>query len=445
MNNNEHLLVLLDRVLPLVRFRTPGIGSWDHNVFRLGYHESQTSDGVRRGLRPSFFALAEVEINEAAKPLFERLTEVITAKIAPHIDPKTSQIAFTTTLPLAWSWPQPDVHRFSRQVVRCAALAGSERAVRLLDNCIQGERIGCTHVTVLEGIHQEQECLEFRDGTRLLRLSRGFDDLVRVIPEMLAYRLAHDPLNTDLPGATALCVDVSATLAIARPDQANTSLDESFFPDPLLMQALSLACNASVDPIHHWIRLDSHFGALTGCQVGHAMTPHPLHSRTTTRRLRPVALTQEHVDCARRLHDGLLKQSGDQRLRVAIERWQGSNTLSGNTVNGAIDIRIALEALFAPTTSKAELGHRIALRGAWYLGNNPDDRIRYHRIFKGAYDMCSRAVHSGSLRHGKASTSDVSRLLDEARNACRESLIKRLDEDRQLDDDAWTALVLGKL
>lgn len=267
MDDSEHLAALLEQVLPLVRFNTPGVGSWDRNVFQLGYHESQTPDGIRRGLCSFFFALAEVEIDEAAEPLFEKLTQAITAKIEPHIDPKTSQIAFTTTLPLAWSWPQPDVQRFSRQIIRCGALAGPNRAVQLLDDCIRGERIACTNVTVLQGVHQEQQCFEFRDGTRLLRLGKGIDDLVRAVPEMLAYKLMHDPLDTGLPGATALCVDVSATLAIARPDQANRALDENFFPNPLLMQSLSLACDTSIDPIHHWIRLDSDLSALTGCQA----------------------------------------------------------------------------------------------------------------------------------------------------------------------------------
>lgn len=440
---SEYLSVLLDQVLPLVRFNIPGVGSWDHNVFQAAYQESQTPGGIRRGLLPMLFALAEVDINGAASPFFERLTEAITTKIESHIDPKTSRIAFTTTLPLAWSWPQPDVHRFSRQVIRCAALAGASRAVQLLDDCIRGQRIACTNVTVLEGIHQEQECLEFRDGTRLLRLGKGIDDLVRAVPGMLAYKLIHDPLYTRLPGATALCVDVSATLTIVRPEQANrVAPDLNFYPDSLLMQALSLACDASVDPIHHWVRLDSDLSTLTGCQVGDVMPLNTLHSRTPTRRLSSVVLTQEHVDYARRLHNGLVKQSGDQQLCVAIERWQGS---SGGTVNDAIDVRMALEALFAPG-SETELRHRIALRGAWYLGNDPDDRIRYHRMLKKAYDLCSGAVHSGSLRRrAKASDDDASKLINEARNACREAIIKRIEENRQLDDNAWTALVLGKL
>ena len=410
MDNREQLSALLDQILSFVRFNMFGMGSLNGREFQLGYQESQTPNGIRRGLRPFFFTLAEVEINDAAEPLFEKIIEAISVKIELCIDPKTSQIAFTTTLPLAWSWPQPDIRRFGRQVVRCAALAGPIRAVQLLDNCIRGEKIACTHVTVLEGVHQEKECLEFRDGVRLLRLSKGIDELVRAVPEMLASKLVHDPmiaLDSGLPGATVLCVDVPATLVIARPDQAKTVLDENFFPDPLLMQALSLACGTSVDPIHHWIQLDPDLSALTGCQIGHAMTPHPLHSRAAARRLSPVALTQDQVDCAHRLHNGLVKQSGDQQLRIAIERWQGSNSRSGHTVNDAIDIRIALEALFAPKGSKTELRHRIALHGAWYLGNDPDDRIDYHRMLKRAYDLCSGAVHSGSLRQGKISSKDA--------------------------------------
>ncbi len=447
MDMSERFLALLDQILPCVRFNAPGIGLWPVDNFRRGYHESRTPAGIRRGLHSFFFTLAEVEITAEAEPLFEQLVEILHTTLEPHIDPKTSQVAFSTTLPLAWSWPQPDVRRFCRQIIRCAALAGSNQAVNLFEGCIRGERVTCTHVIVIEGVRQEQSHLEFRDGVRLVQLSKSVDDLVRIVPDMLASKLlAFDPFSfdTQLHGATAICKELSATLSIASPKRAAKALDEKFFPDPLELQSLSLACGVSVESVHHWINLNPLLGALTGCQIGLPGSSKIPHSRNVRPRRNPFSMTQECVDRARRYHDELHGYTDDTQFQVALERWQSSSTGSGGVVNDAIDIRIALEALFAPRGNKAELRHRIALRGAWYLGNGPDDRIRYYRLLKRAYDLCSGAVHEGVFRCSKTPTDDTTALLNEARNACREALIKRLAEGRQIDDDAWIALVLGK-
>ena len=132
------------------------------------------------------------------------------------------------------------------------------------------------------------------------------------------------------------------------------------------------------------------------------------------RLLKPVALTQEHVDSANNFTMNSINVLKVRDSSAAMERRQGSNTGSGDVVNDAIDIRIALEALFAPTGSKTEFGHSIALGGAWYLGTGPDDHIRYYRSLKRAYDLCSSVVHSGSFHRGKVSTDDALKLLNEA-------------------------------
>lgn len=431
------LVVLLDEILPLARFNTfsARLGVQD---YRRAYNASRTPEGIRRGLRSMFFTSAEVELGGPAQPLFEQLVEALRAMLEPKIDPGTERIAFVTTLPVPWKWPQPDVRRFARQVIRCAAVATSPRTAELLESRIRGERLFCTRVTVLEGICQQEECLTLGDGIRFERLSKSAEDLVAVIPEMLAYKLVHDPLDITLPGATVLCVDVSTQLQISRPGPSSGPvLDKNLFLDPLLIQALSLACDGAVDPIHSWFRFDRSLCLLTGCVDSFATDEQPLHSRPAYSSSKPVTLTQQHITCARRLYANLRGQSQNAELLIAIERWQSSATRFA--VNRAIDVRIALEALFASRGSHAELGHRIALRGAWYLGKDTDARFEYFKTLKSAYDVCSRAVHSGSLDRRDTE------VLDTARAVCREALIKRIKEGRRPDDAYWTALVLGRL
>ena len=431
------LAALLDEILPLARFNTfsARLGVQD---YRRAYSASRTPEGISRGLRSMFFTNAEVELEGPAQPLFEQLVETLRAMLEPEIDPVTAQVAFVTTLPVAWTWPQPDVRRLARQVIRCAAVATSPRTAELLESRIRGERLFCTRVTVLKGVCQQEECLTLRDGIRFERLSKSAEDLVTVVPEMLAHKLVHDPLDITLPGATVLSVDVSPKLRISRPGPSSGPiLDENLFLDPLLIRALSLACDGAVDPIHSWFSFDRNLSLLTGCVDSFATDEQPLHSRPAQPSSNPVTLTQQHVDCARRLYANLRGQSQNAELLIAIERWRSSDTRFA--VNRAIDVRIALEALFASRGSHAELGYRIALRGAWYLGEDTDARIGYFKTLKSAYDVCSRAVHSGSLDRR------ATEVLDSARAVCREALIKRINEDRRPDDAYWTALVLGRI
>ena len=58
---------------------------------------------------------------------------------------------------------------------------------------------------------------------------------------------------------------------------------------------------------------------------------------------------------------------------------------------------------------------------------------------KRVYNLCSKAVHTGRLKHGDASSD----LIDQARNVCRNALIRHIREGVRPDEEYWSALVVG--
>jgi hypothetical protein len=66
----------------------------------------------------------------------------------------------------------------------------------------------------------------------------------------------------------------------------------------------------------------------------------------------------------------------------------------------AIDLRTALEAaLLDSVGGKTEIAHRLSSYGAWLIGENYDARKAIFAKLKGAYQLGSDAVHTGSIKN----------------------------------------------
>ena len=123
-----------------------------------------------------------------------------------------------------------------------------------------------------------------------------------------------------------------------------------------------------------------------------------------------------------------------EKLRVPIQRWRRSKSAS-NGVDLAIDLRIALESLFLDDGNRAELSFRLALRAAWYLGAEGDERTKIFEAVRDAYDIGSKAVHTGE---GYDDVIPVN--LAVAQDICRMSILRRIDEGGKPPD--WKKVVL---
>ena len=112
-------------------------------------------------------------------------------------------------------------------------------------------------------------------------------------------------------------------------------------------------------------------------------------------------------------------------------------------MNQMIDLGIAFEALYVPDRGRGEIRFKLAVRAAWHLGTNKDDRPALMKDFKEIYDWRSKAVHSGKLDQTVKFREDsipVSDFIERAQDLCRESIIKILDDEKFPD---WNSLILG--
>ena len=102
-----------------------------------------------------------------------------------------------------------------------------------------------------------------------------------------------------------------------------------------------------------------------------------------------------------------------------------------------IDLRISLDSLFLSQQPNQELRFRLAVSGAWLLGQDGKDRRRVYNILRNAYDLASKAVHTGSVKQD----GDTDTTLTDALTISRRAILYILHHGRVTD---WTALTLDE-
>ena len=141
---------------------------------------------------------------------------------------------------------------------------------------------------------------------------------------------------------------------------------------------------------------------------------------------------------------GLVARKYSESLHRAAELFWVESANSGMVGNGKPDVIAVfptgidpLESLLLDDGNNAELRFRLALRGAWYLGTNTEEREKYFRTLRDAYDLGSKAVHSGEIT---GDAREVKSTLYAAQNLCCGAIRRRIYEGVMSD---WTKLVLG--
>ena len=104
-----------------------------------------------------------------------------------------------------------------------------------------------------------------------------------------------------------------------------------------------------------------------------------------------------------------------------------------------IDLRVALEALYLKKfkgEQNQEMTFRLALFGAWHLGDGAEERKDIRRTLRDVYRLGSRAVHGQELK----SSEENRRVLSDGQKWCRLGMLKILEEG---EPDDWEELILG--
>jgi hypothetical protein len=149
----------------------------------------------------------------------------------------------------------------------------------------------------------------------------------------------------------------------------------------------------------------------------------------------PVQLTKasaEEVSACLKLFFEL-ETNQRQRLRVPIDRLNKSHVLGIRSVDAAIELGIALESLFAPTKLSEGISYTVRTRAARFLGGSQSERHQISNTLKDAYDLRSRAVHSGRFDGDQApkkwkDESRVRSVLENGQRIVGRSLVKAILE-----------------
>lgn len=245
------------------------------------------------------------------------------------------------------------------------------------------------------------------------------------------------PLGARAPGPTEVKLTIEREGGPAFYNPASAPERECTWggsPEPLidaLCGALSLALDTCVTRKLSWSECDEIQGFnLTMGMSWHTAPdslPLPLPLGTGS------ALSTDHTAAVEGLF-AKLQADESAGLAMALRRWMRSKAQT-DVADQFIELRIALESLFLKDSS-GESRFRVASHAAWYLGQSLEERTGHQKTIARAYDVASRAVHTGAVKNAE----DRRELLGAAQGLVRSAILKRLDEPHEPD---WGKLVLG--
>ena len=341
-----------------------------------------------------------------------------------------------------------------KQLLKIAIVRGIEGAVSAFDKCTKDTHVPFQYMALLEGIRLEVE-IQVSEGLRLVPLPRSTSELPYYLPNLLTGMSARSLL-----GKTMFIIDASVSPIFHKPFPElfregfreedlpfRVEVNGGKFPNfkvedfyEKFCQALSLSCNSAVQISFNWrLWAEDELFNLSDLGVGGITRRHDADSFGSYAEAGEAQI-QETI----RLYDILFKSDSKvgEKLRIPIDRWIQSKT-SGNFVDKMIDLGIAFEALYVPDSGRGEIRFKLAVRAAWHLGKDKDDRNKLLTKFKQIYDHRSNAVHSGKLdekvKLGVERIS-ISGFIERAQDLCRESIMKVLEDGRFPE---WNDLILG--
>lgn len=106
-------------------------------------------------------------------------------------------------------------------------------------------------------------------------------------------------------------------------------------------------------------------------------------------------------------------------MRVSLDRLSQAIRRQ-SVVDKAIDLGIALEVMLLHRigeNDRGEMRFRSSIRGATFLGGKKSERLKTFKLLKDAYDLRSRAVHSGVLKKAKKG-SPPEKVLEDTAGTC---------------------------
>ena len=419
----------------------------DPEGLRELYERERTQYGSRTRARPS------VRVEDGPR---SALVEVLRSLLSDFVDPSTGSVGHAFPMggdrggavtfhedSLRIEAQYSSVERLADPLVRCAAVTGCDEVAHLISDWVGGAPMRYSACLVLPVTLVRS--FSPIPGVEFVPLGLTTSELPGVLPVL------RESSPADYLGQTLVFIAAETKPALFRPDSPNPPsglLHASLAPPVTLesiRQALSLQCDVFVDGGLVWDDY-GHFSALADpLPGGRGSLGHLRHLKSSSKSLMTdeasIELRDEGtLDVPAEDLGALLGQlqAADARTRVAVSRWKLAKNPHRGLADRFIDLRIALESLFLPEKPQQELKFRLAVSGAWLVGEDPADRQRVWNTLRSAYDLASAAVHQGEIKEkvkGKAN-SDV---LAQALAVCRRGILCLLTQGPVRD---WSALVL---
>lgn len=419
----QNMIDLFESAVQCTTFDAGRLGSFSPEKLLAVYHYEKAHGGLSA-------AAARANV---PPDILQALVQSLRSVLDGFIEPESDRLGYGL-VNLMGGLPQPKVTDFARILVRAAATLGAHRVVKLLFEWANGGRLRYRTRALLAGVSVGNR-IALEDGLEITRLPTSGNKLHAQVPVFSMQMHGYESFL----GGVVMSVDCEAGPALYLPPKCgslrsnvehiwaqgrlpNLSLDT-------FCDALSLASNRCVRCKAHW----RDFGELqelnlaVGTGVSYAEVP-TWGSKGE--------LSQEHLEQARDVHlqRQRTRKSGG-KLDITIRRWVNSRRPETNLVDKFIDLRIALEALYLERL-EGEMGFRLATYGAWHLGRSLAERREYRAVLRKAYQVSSKAVHSGEL----SNTERTRDLLAEAQDLCRRGILRRLREKQK---PKWENIILG--
>ena len=344
---------------------------------------------------------------------------------------------------------------FTKGVIKGATVLGAERVTHLLSDWLEGKPVKYRTSAILNGSPVKAPLNPF-DGVHIAPLPLSSDRLDASLPRR---RGTSENEVFHYLGRTLVSIDSEVKPALFRPETRPSAQDIQVKPIggvniATVCQALSLESDDYVDAGLYWNdyqELDAFSLGVddTTWSMGNAR----VRSWSSTVTWRTELFTgvttlefkgdQPMLDIAdeqlARTLAALKTLNDSDKIRIAVSRWVKSKDPYGQLADRFIDLRIALECLYAQNflDAKQTQGFRfkLPLFGAWHLGTDFEERKCIRKKLRQVYDTASKAVHSGDLEF-----SENQEPLSTAQDLCRRGILKILREGPPRD---WGDLILG--
>ncbi len=327
----------------------------------------------------------------------------------------------------------PTVENFAKILVLAAARIGADRVAAIYSAWLQGQPMVVRQCALLTGIKTDGKLYPV-DGMHLDTLPAGDNDF----PKSLRIS-EYDFHEQQFSHRAMLCIDYHTDPALYDPaghdDIAPMGPRRRDFVNPALAavslesfcRSMSLIADNQVD----WFIAWDDYGDVEAFFLGSSFGSNRKRANNSS----PVLVSEEDVRVSLELHAHF---AAFAKLDLAIARWRRSK---GSTIpyEQLVELRIALESVLLSDdrSNVGEKRHRLAIRGAWFLGTTFAERKSSFRTLRTLYDYASSVIHAGNPK--ETESLPVDKIISDAQHLCREAIL-RLAKARSFPD--WTDVVL---